>query len=458
MSDENDCEQFIGPVLAKKISALQLLRFHPVLKNPMKNDFFLTLLIVALLQLVSVSVIASPANDWPEFRGPMGQGISNAKNLPISWDSERNVAWKVEVPGKGWSSPVLSNGKIVLTSSKESEDGIVLCAIMLDADTGKIIWEQNLFHPSEEEVKANHSKNSLASGTAIISGNRIYVHFSHMGTAALKFSSGKVVWKQQLSHLPVHGTGGSPVLVNGLLVFNTDGKKDPAIVALSAKSGKLVWRTPRNQEVLRKFSFCTPLVIENQGRTEIVSPASGMVGAYAPEDGKLLWKVSYGEGYSVVPRPVYSDDMLYVVTGFNRPNLLAIRTDGSNGDLTESHVQWKALKNMPKTPSPIVAGGVVYTIDDTGTLGCRDANTGELKWKEKLIGNFSASPVLAGNTLYCCTEDGVCYLLDVSPDGGTIIWETDLEERILASPAVIDGAIYIRSHPHLWKFVSSEDA
>lgn len=423
----------------------------------MKNDFFITLTIVALLQLVSVSISGAQANDWPEFRGPTGQGVSNAKNPPVSWDSEKNVAWKVEVPGKGWSSPVLSKGKIVLTSSKESEDGIVLCAIMLDADTGEIVWEQDIFHPSEEETKANHAKNSLASGTAIISRNRIYVHFSHMGTAALKFSSGQVVWKQQLSHLPVHGTGGSPVLVNGLLVLNTDGKEDPAIVALSAKSGKLVWRTPRNQEVRSKFSFSTPLVIDNQGRIEIVSSASGMVGAYAPEDGKLIWKVTYGEGYSVVPRPVYSDGILYVDTGYNIPNLLAIKTDGSEGDLTESHILWKAIKNMPKTPSPIVADGVVYTLDDTGTLGCRDAKTGELKWKEKLIGNFSASPVLAGNTLYCCTEDGVCYVLEVSPKGGGVIWETDLEERILASPAVLDNAIYIRSHPHLWKIVSSSD-
>ena len=134
--------------------------------------------------------------------------------------------------------------------------------------------------------------------------------------------------------------------------------------------------------------------------------------------------------------------------------MLAIKVDGSTGDLTDSHVQWRAIKAMPKTPSPIAVDGLVYAIDDTGSLSCLDAISGELLWKEKLIGNFSASPVLAGDTLYCCTEDGVCYVLKVSSAGAEIIWETDLEERILASPAVVDEAIYIRSDPHLWKIGS----
>ena len=419
----------------------------------MKNTLRFVFALLALVLGSSVSAFAA-FEDWPEFRGPTGQGISAAENPPVSWDSPKGVAWKIEIPGKGWSSPVLSEGMIVLTSSKETDKGVVLCALMVEAETGKILWERELFRPSEKETKASHSKNSLASGTPIIRGDKIYVHFSHMGTAALKFSSGKVIWKKQLSHLPVHGTGGSPVLVNGLLVFNMDGKTDPAIVALDAKNGKLVWCTPRDQEVLRTFSFCTPLVIENQGRTEIVSPGSGMVGAYSPQDGTLLWKVSYGEGYSVVPRPVFADDMLYVLSGFNRPSMLAIKVDGSTGDLTDSHVQWRAIKAMPKTPSPIAVDGLVYAIDDTGSLSCLDAISGELLWKEKLIGNFSASPVLAGDTLYCCTEDGVCYVLKVSSAGAEIIWETDLEERILASPAVVDEAIYIRSDPHLWKIGS----
>lgn len=417
----------------------------------MKSPFVFLILLLSFQALASAAA-SSKAQEWPGFRGPTGQGVATALNPPVSWDTDKGVAWKTEIPGKGWSSPVVHDGKLVLTSAKDGEEGnFVLCVLLVDTSTGDILWEKDVFSPSEEVASVQHSKNSMASGTPIISEGVIYAHFAHMGTAALELSTGKVLWKQILPYDSTHGSGGSPVLVNGLLVFNTDGKEDPAVVALDAKTGELVWKTYRDHEVKRKFSFGTPLVIDNQGRTEIVSPGSGMVGAYAPEDGKLLWKVSYDQGFSIVPRPVHLDNMVYVMTGFSRPNLFAIRTDGATGDLTESHVEWQTFKGIPKTPSPILADGCIYVLDDTGGLSCLDAKTGEVFWKEKLIGNFSASPVLAGNRMYCCTEDGVCYVLEVSPKEGSIIWETDMAERILASPAVLDETLYIRSHPHLWK-------
>jgi outer membrane protein assembly factor BamB len=176
-----------------------------------------------------------------------------------------------------------------------------------------------------------HSKNSPASATPVVTADRLYVHFGHMGTAALDLS-GKVLWRQtSVTYPPVHGNGGSPVLVGGLLVFNCDGAKDPFVAALDAGSGEVRWKTPRDTPAKSKFSFSTPLVIEVEGRAQLVSAASGFVGGYDPADGRELWRVRYGEGYSVVPRPVYSHGLLFVSSGFDSPVLYAIRPAGRRG-------------------------------------------------------------------------------------------------------------------------------
>jgi outer membrane protein assembly factor BamB len=267
----------------------------------------------------------------------------------------------------------------------------------------------------------------------------------------LRLDDGEVIWKNQVSYKPMHGNGGSPVIVGDLLVVNADAEIDPTIVAFNRKDGAIAWRTPRGQEVRSKFSFSTPLVVETDGRTEILSAASGMIGAYAPEDGRLLWKVTYGEGYSVVPRPVVAEDIAYVATGYNVPKLIAIRLGKATGDVTKTHIAWEVTRRMPKTPSMIATGGRVLVLDDTGTLTSLDSKSGEPAWNKKLPGNFSASPILTGDTLYALTEDGVCYVVKISPDAAEIRFETDLAERTLASPALLDGALYLRTENHLWK-------
>jgi outer membrane protein assembly factor BamB len=272
-----------------------------------------------------------------------------------------------------------------------------------------------------------------------------------MGTAALSLDDGGVIWKKQVSYKPMHGNGGSPVIVGDLLVVNADAEIDPTIVAFHRKDGGIAWRKPRGQEVRSKFSFSTPVVVETDGRTEILSAASGMIGAYAPADGSLLWKVTYGEGYSVVPRPVVADGMAYVATGYNVPKLIAIRLGDATGDVTKSHIAWEVTRRMPKTPSMIATNGQILVLDDTGTLTGLDAKSGKPVWNEKLPGNFSASPILTGDTLYAVTEDGVCYVVKISPDTAKIQFETDLAERTLASPVLLDGALYLRTENHLWK-------
>jgi len=401
--------------------------------------------------LLLASVLPIHANSsWPEFRGPTGQGIAEGQG-PMKWDKDSGVAWKVKTPSHGWSSPVISNGKVILTGSRKDGDKTILSAFALDVKTGKQLWNVDLFTPSEAETSAMHGKNSLASSTPIIEGSIVYAHFGHMGTAALNMDDGAIIWETKVSYKPMHGNGGSPIIIGDLLVVNADAEVDPTIVAFHKKDGSIAWRTPREQKVKSMFSFSTPVIVKNNGRTEILSAGSGMIGSYAPEDGKLLWKVTYGEGYSVVPRPVVDEGMLYVATGYNVPKLLAVRLDAAKGDVTKTHIAWEVTRRMPKTPSMLVSNKQVLTLDDTGTLSGLDMKSGDSVWTLKLPGNFSGSPILTGKTMYAVTEDGVCYVVEVSASGAKIIFETDLAERSLASPVLLDGALYIRTDVHLWK-------
>ena len=414
------------------------------------NTKFATMKYRCLLLASSLATAAVAAETWPQFRGLTGQGIASGSG-PLKWSVNAGIAWKIPLEAQGWSSPVIANGKIILTGSRKDAETTILCAFALDVADGDILWNVDLFTPSAEETAALHGKNSLASSTPIIADGVVYVHFGHMGTAALRLDNGEVIWKEKVSYKPVHGNGGSPVVVGDLLVVNADAANDPTVVAFHRKDGSIAWRTPRKQEVRSTFSFSTPLVVETDGRTEILSAGSGMIGAYAPDGGKLLWKVTYGEGYSVVPRPVVADGMAYVATGYGVPKLLAIRLGKATGDVTKTHVTWEATRRMPKTPSMIAANGQIMVLDDTGTLSGLDAKSGKSVWDEKLPGNFSASPILAGNNLYAVTEDGVCYVVEISPTSAKITFETDMAERTLASPVLLDGALYLRTEKHLWK-------
>ena len=418
---------------------------------PLPRIFLVKLRYLYIAGLLVCTAVAN--DDWPQFRGPSGQGIASGSG-PLKWGKDTGIAWKIPMTTQGWSSPVIVDGKLVLTGARKDANATRLSAFALDIATGKTLWNIDLFAPTAEETAALHGKNSLASSTPIIADSIVYVHFGHMGTAALKLDNGEVVWKTKVSYKPMHGNGSSPVIVGDLLVVNADAEIDPTILAFHRKDGSIAWRTPRGQEVRSKFSFSTPLVVETDGRTEILSAASGMIGAYAPKDGRLLWKATYGEGYSVVPRPIVADGIAYVATGYNVPKLIAIRLGKATGDVTKTHIEWEVTRRMPKTPSLIATNGQVLALDDTGTLTALEAKSGKPVWNEKLPGNFSASPILTGDTLYAVTEDGVCYVVKISPKGAKIHFETDLAERSLASPILLDGALYIRTENHLWKITS----
>jgi outer membrane protein assembly factor BamB len=402
--------------------------------------------------IIATFIHTARADNWPEFRGPTGQGISTAAGVPIRWSASEGIAWKQPIPGTGWSSPVLVDGRIYLTTAVEQggEGAISLRALCVDATSGSILWDVEAIRPTADEAKVMHQKNSLASPTPVVVGDRVYVHFGHMGTAALDLA-GNVLWRQtEIDYDPTHGNGGSPVVVNDFLIFSCDGAADPFLIALDRANGQPRWKVPRQEMKAQSFSFSTPLVIEVDGAPQLISPASGYVGAYDPTTGREIWRVTYGDGFSVIPRPVFAHGMLYICSGYTRANILAIDPAGARGDATADHVRWQSNRSVPFTPSVLVVGDELYFVSDNGVATCVDARTGDQHWTERLGGAFSASPVFAGGNIYFLSEEGVTSVVKA---GKTyeLVASNDLGERALASPAVDDGVIFLRTQSHLWR-------
>ena len=401
------------------------------------------LLLPALLA-ATCTAIADP--DWPQFRGPEGDGHSLAKNLPLTWDATNNVAWKTELPGKGWSSPALHQGRLYLTAAEDAGGTLSLRVLCHAAATGKQLWATEAI--ATPPVK-HHAKNSQASPTPLVDGDRLYVHFGHYGTACLDLA-GKVLWQQtDLKYSPVHGNGGSPILVGNALIFSCDGGTDPFVVALDKASGKVLWKVKRETTAKRNFSFTTPTLITVKGQQQLITPGSGVVCALDPKTGAELWRCRYGEGYSVIPKPVFGHGMIFLSSGYDKPVLLAIRADGE-GDVTDTHLVWKLEKGAPHTPSPLLVGNELYVVSDAGIASCLDAKTGAVHWSERVAGNYSASPLLGDGRIYLQNETGTGVVLK---PGKTFekLSENPLGEKTLASYAVTDGALFIRSEQHLFR-------
>lgn len=400
------------------------------------------------LALVLVLPFAAGASDfWPEFRGPSADGHAPGARTPTLWSATSKVRWKVPIAGKAWSSPVIADGKVYVTTASLENGFLSLRALCHSLDDGALVWDQPVFQKAEGPI---HQKNSHASPTPVYAEGKLFVHFGHEGTAALNAADGKVLWTQTgLPYPPVHGNGGSPVFHAGKLIFACDGQSDPFVVALNATDGSIAWKTPREIEVRNPFSFSTPLLIEVKGKTQAVIPGSGAVVAYDPEGGSEIWRFRYGDGYSVVPRPVHRDGIVYVCSGFNRAALFAVRADGT-GDVTDTHLVWMDDKTVPKESSPILVGDLLFFNDDKGVLSCIDARTGEEHYRERLDGRggYSASPVYAGGHLYFHNGEGITTV--VKPDKVfRKVAENNLGEYGLSSFAVVSDGFVVRTEGHL---------
>ncbi len=404
-----------------------------------------------LLTLVFTAFTATfiHADSWPEFRGPTGEGFApDSAKVPTRWSGTKNVRWKVPVAGKAWSSPIVIDGKIYVTTAEESgTDDLKLSTLCFDLKSGKELWVTENF--SAKSVRM-HKRNSQASPTPIFEDGKVYVHFGHYGTACLNAADGKEIWKQtSLSYDPVHGNGGSPIIVGDHLIFSCDGKKEPFIAALKTSDGSIAWKTDRGVETKRPFSFSTPLAIEIDGKTQVISPASGAVLAYNPVTGKEIWRFLYGEGYSVVARPVFSNGLIFVGSGFNKAVLYAIRP-GGKGDVTESHLAWKYEESVPRESSFIVVDDLLYMNDDKGTLTCLDAKSGEQYYQERISGKggYSASPLYASGNIYFHNGGGVTTVVKPGKKFRQVA-ENDIDEFGLSTFAIVDDGFIVRTEGNL---------
>ncbi|MCS6852426.1 MAG: PQQ-like beta-propeller repeat protein [Gemmataceae bacterium] len=404
-----------------------------------------------------VAAVIAAGDDWPQFRGPTGQGLASEGALPAEWGPKKNVAWRQELPGAGWSSPIVYSGVVYLTTAVPVEGANgreqSLRALAVSAATGEKLWETEVFrHADGPGARRIHPKNSHASPTPLTDGERLYVHFGHQGTAALDLK-GRVLWRNnQINYEPVHGNGGTPILAAGALIFSADGADTQRVVALACDTGRLRWATERRTPGFKKFSFSTPLLLRVNGRDQVVSPGPGLVAAYDPRTGGEIWRVRYGDGYSVVPRPVFGHGLVFVSSGFDAPVLYAIRPDG-RGDVTATHVAWTLKRGAPLTPSPLLVGDELYLVSDQGIASCLDARSGKVHWQERLGGSYSASPLYGDGKVYFQSEEGVGTVIKAGTRFERLA-RNDLGERTLASYAVSGHALFIRTEKALYRIES----
>ncbi len=424
--------------------------------------------IVAAISALLAALILAPCSDaddstgWTQFRGSNGDGVT-AKSLPTKWSPESNLRWRTELPGNGWSSPVTVGDRVYLTTAipvtpdgtetrisadSPGEDDQTLALLIVDAESGRLLRQVSVMEQSSERPPKVHAKNSHASPTPIIDGNRLFVHFGYQGTACLTLDGDPLWVNRDLYFQPTHGNGGSPILVGDRLIFTCDGDQEPKVVALDANTGRLAWQVRRPVQASKTFSFCTPSAFDVDGKTQVVAPGSDCVQALDPETGETIWEFEY-QGYSVVPKPVLDSGLVFLSTGFNNAKMLAIEPTG-RGAVTDSHLRWQVDRNVPKTPSMIAHEGLVYSISDDGIAMCVEAETGELVYRKRIGGKFSASPLLAGDYLYFTSEQGVTTVIKAGPEF-EVVAENDLEERTLASLAVVDNSNLLRTAEAIYR-------
>ena len=416
----------------------------------------LTIAPAVVLFLLTFAIAVPADENWPQFRGPQGNGIATDSAPPLRWGEDENVTWKVEVPGLGWSSPVIQDGRLFLTTAipTKTDDGeqIQLALLCYSPETGEQTWKLDLFaHASDRSVQI-HNKNSHASPTPIIVGDRIFVHFGPHGTACVR-TDGEVLWRNEsLNYQPVHGNGGSPALVDDKLIICCDGGDQQFVVALNQNTGEELWRVDRDLDVSRGFSFCTPTLIDVDGTSQVICPGSGAVMALDPNTGSEIWRVEYGQGYSVVPRPVFGNGLLYICTGYDTANLLALDPTGE-GNVTETHVKWSTARNIPHSPSLLLVDDILYAVDDRGVATAFNALDGEVHWRQRLTGPFSASPTFAAGHVFFQDEKGTTTVVrsGESFEEVSVNQIADGKERTFASFAFVNNALFLRSESHLYR-------
>jgi outer membrane protein assembly factor BamB len=419
------------------------------------------ILVLSAMLAATLSVDAQ----WPQFRGPDGNGVATASALPLTWGEGTNVRWKTKVHGRGWSSPVVLEG--LLWMSTATEDGRELFAVGIDAASGRIRHDLKLFQvPRPQEI---HPFNSYASPTPVVEPGRVYVTFGSPGTAAIDTRTGTVIWtRRDIECYHYRGAGSSPILFRDLLIMHFDGSDRQFVIALDKRTGKTVWRTdrsvdyqdlapdgkPKDEGDFRK-AFATPHIALVEGIPVLVSLGSKAAYGYDPLTGKELWRIDEPGSFSSATRPVTGLGMVFYQTGWNTGQLFAVRP--GPGNRVSPQVVWKLSRGVPNKPSVLLVGDLIFMANDSGVASGVDAKTGEIVWKDRLDGSYSASPIAAGNRVYFFSEEGKTTVIEA---GRTfkVLAQNFVDGSFMASPAVAGKALFLRTATHVYRIEEADAA
>ena len=413
---------------------------------------------IALLLSFVIPALAAETQ-WPQFRGPNGDGHSDAKGLPEKFSDSERVKWKLPVQGKAWSSPVIWDSQVWLTNA--NEEGTDLGVICIDKESGKILHEKLIFKVAAPQFC--HKFNSYASSSPVIEDGRLYAHFGSPGTACIDTKTAEVLWERRdffCNHF--RGAGSSPIIWRNLLILHFDGSDAQFVVALDKTTGKTVWQTNRSvdhQDLLPngqidsegdfRKAFATPTVVEIDGSPVLFSSGAKAHYAYEPGTGKEIWRIEERAQHSASTRPVVGDGVVYFQTGFSKAQLFAVKLGGS-GVLPLESILWSEKKNVGSKPSLILDGGLLFGVDDIGIATCLDAKTGKAHWRERIGGDYSASPILAEGRLYFLSEQGNVSVVRAGPTF-ELLHSTKFEDGFMASPATSGNSLFVRSKTTLYR-------
>jgi outer membrane protein assembly factor BamB len=428
---------------------------------------------ISFALLLSISVLFGVNDDWAQWRGPNNDGVARG-DVPVEWSDTKNVAWRVPIPGRGFSSPIIWGDKIFLTTAVPTGDVaetpadaqpqgqrrgpgggagagrehkfVVLC---LNRQTGKVLWE-HVAKVATPHEGYHRQYGSFASNTPVTDGQHLYAFFGSRGLYKYDLN-GKLIWDKQFPPMRMRlgfGEGVPTVLDGDTLYLKFDQEQDSYMLALDKRTGKELWRVTRDEV----SSWSPPLVVTHNGRKQVVVSATAKVRSYDPVTGKLIWEVA-GLGSNVIPAPVTAGGIVYVMSGHREPNLLAIRL-GREGDLTGTDaIVWSNNRGNSYTAAPVLHDNKLYFITDTGMLSCFDALSGKPFYQQQRLPkpyNFKASPVGASGKLYLATEEGDVVVVKMGEKFEVLATNTMADQVFIASPAIAGGSIYLRSHGMLY--------
>ena len=410
---------------------------------------------ILLLITVASCVVIEANEQWSQFRGHYGNGIIKSTSAPINWSENTNIDWKTPIHDRGWSSPVIWNDQIWMTTA--TKDGNKMYAICVNKLSGKIEHDIHVFDVKSPQAITN--ENTYASPTPVVEEGRVYVHFGTYGTACISTKDGQILWKRRdlnCDHEIGAGPASSPFIYNNFLIFNVDGRDVQYVIALNKETGETAWKTNRSVDfsgvqVNQRKAYGTPFIIPRGNSNQMVSIGAKGVYSYDPENGKELWKAEH-RGWSIAPRPVYGEGLVFTMIDRDRPEMWAINPNGS-GDITETHIEWKETKRMPPRASPIIIKGLLFVVDRNGYMSCIEAKTGKSIWQKRMKGRFSASPILANNLIYFFNEDTVCTIIKPTRELEIVAENKLSDNKLMATPAFDENSIYIRTEKKLTRIV-----